>query len=104
MGHQECPLRRDPLAVCDSRSVSRSDLQRRRTDIARNRDDPYDDYEPEVYVSQYSPSHKWHYVPDFTSQDVLAFKTYDSEMHPFVPPLHSAFDLPNQEGALPRES
>lgn len=98
------PLRRDPLAVCDNRSIRRADLQRRRTDIGRNSADPNDDFALEVYLSQYSPEHKWHYVPDFTSQDLLVFKTYDSDMNPFIPTLHSAFDLPDQEGAPPRES
>jgi len=98
------PLRRDPLAVCDNRTVSRSDLQRRRTDIGNNKDDPYDDLELSVYLSQYNSGHRWHYIPDFTNREVLAFKTYDSEVNPFIPTLHSAFDLPNQEGAPARES
>lgn len=98
------PLRRDPLAVCDNRSINKADLQRRRTDIAKKNDDPDDDYALEIYASQHSPDHKWHYVPDFTSQELLVFKTFDSEMHPFIPTMHSAFDLPDQEGAPPRHS
>jgi hypothetical protein len=98
------PLRRDPLAVVDNRSIQKADLQRRRTEIGKKSDDPEDDFALEVYLSRYNPGHRWHYVEDFTSQDLLVFKTYDSEMDPFIPTLHSAFDLPAQEGAPPRES
>ena len=37
--------------------------------------------------------------------EVLVFKTYDSEMDPFIPTLHSAFDDPDcPADAPPRES
>lgn len=98
------PLQRDPLAVCDNRSVSRKDLQRRRTDVGKKQDDPDDDFALEIYTSRYNPDHKWHYVPEFTNQEVLVFKTFDSAMDPFIPTMHSAFDLPNQDAAPCRES
>ena len=37
--------------------------------------------------------------------EVLMFKTYDSDESPFIPTLHSAFDYPNTpKGTSPRES
>ena len=31
--------------------------------------------------------------------EVLVFKTYDSDMDPFVPTMHSAFELLEQDGS-----
>lgn len=95
------PLRRDPLAVCDARTICRGDLERSRTDIAKL---PNDEYSLEVYLSWYSDRHRWHYVPNFISSELLVFKTFDSDMRPFIPTMHSAFELPGQKGAPPRES
>merc|ERR1711933_301976 len=38
------PLSRDPLAVCDNRSICEADLQRVRTQIGKNVNDPDDDF------------------------------------------------------------
>jgi hypothetical protein len=75
-----------------------------RTGIGQNEDDPDDDFALEIFMSTPNPSHRWHYVDNFHSQEMLMFKTYDSDMHPFVPTMHSAFDLHDQEAAPARES
>lgn len=98
------PLRREPLAVCDNRSIRKSDLFSFRTNIGKNDDDPDDDFALEVYVSRYNADHRWHYVPDFTCDELLLFKTFDSDMNPFVPTMHSAFNLPCQGQEPPRRS
>ena len=54
-------------------------------------------------MSTPNPAHRWHYVPEFTSQELMVFKTYDSEMDPFVPTMHSAFEL-HEADAPARES
>ena len=46
----------------------------------------------DFYSSKFSPDHKWLYYPMMTNEEVLLIKTYDSEMTPFQPTLHSAFD------------
>merc|ERR1712196_431186 len=61
------PLRRDPLAVCDNRSIRKADLQKHRTDIGKKNDDPDDDFALEVYASHYNADHQWYYVPEFTN-------------------------------------
>lgn len=98
------PLRREPLAVCDNRTIQRSDLMEVRTGIGENADDPDDDFSLEVFMSLPNPDHQWHYVDEFTNQECLIFKTYDSDMHPFVPTMHSAINLPNQDAQPMRES
>jgi hypothetical protein len=91
------PLRREPLAVCDNRTIQKSDLMNVRTGIGQNEQDPDDDFALEVFMSMPNPEHQWHYVDEFTHDECMVFKTYDSDMFPFVPTMHSAFDLPEQE-------
>ena len=100
----EAPLRRDPLAVCDNRTIQKSDLMPVRTGIGQNPDDPDDDFALEVFMSTPNPEHRWHYVDAFDNQELLVFKTYDSDMDPFVPTMHSAFELPEQDAEQVRES
>ena len=59
----------------------------------------------EICQSSHSDLHKWYFYPEMNRDEVLMFKTYDSEEKPFIPTLHSAFDHPDTpEGASPRES
>lgn len=88
------PLRREPLAVCDNRTIQKSDLVNVRTGIGQNAKDPDDDFALEVFMSFPNPEPQWHYVDEFNNQELMVFKTYDSDMVPFVPTMHSAFDLP----------
>lgn len=88
------PLRREPLAVCDNRTIQKTDLINVRTGIGQNESDPDDDFALEVFMSTPNPDHQWHYVDEFNNQELMVFKTYDSDMVPFVPTMHSAFDLP----------
>ena len=62
-----------------------------------------------MYVEHYMHSDMYHlscrhYVDNFRSDELLVFVTYDSDMHPFVPTMHSAFDLPGQDAHPERES
>jgi hypothetical protein len=100
----EGPLLREPLAVCDCRSIDKEDLTKIRTGIGKSDDDPDDDFALEVFLSRHNPAHRWHHVPGFTNQELLIFKTYDSAQTPFIPTMHSAFHLPDEEGVPPRES
>ena len=52
-----------------------------------------------------SDSHRWYFYPKMNRDEVVMFKTYDSNEKPFMPTLHSAFDDPtSNENASPRES
>ena len=37
------------------------------------------------------PDHEWYYFPEMQRDEVLCFKTYDSDEDPFHPTLHSSF-------------
>ena len=96
LGHTQAPL-----AVCDSRSISPEDLLP--TDLH--------DYggrtgfELEIYQSLHSDRHRWFYYPEMKVDEVVIFRTLDSDMDPFIPTLHSAFDHPNcPDDAPSRES
>ena len=59
----------------------------------------------EICQSSHNDSHKWYFYPEMNKDEVLMFKTYDSDEQPFIPTLHSAFDYPETpEGASPRKS
>eukprot|EP00811_Abedinium_folium_P012086 NODE_21200_length_764_cov_5.012559.p5 GENE.NODE_21200_length_764_cov_5.012559~~NODE_21200_length_764_cov_5.012559.p5 ORF type:complete len:62 (-),score=23.98 NODE_21200_length_764_cov_5.012559:337-522(-) len=43
-------------------------------------------------------------MPEMTKDEVLVIKTYDSEMHPFIPTLHTAFDDPKTPQDAPERT
>ena len=90
-----------PLAVCDSRSISRQDLLP--TDLHNY--GGRTEFQLEIYQSMNSEEHRWFYYPQMTRDEVLVFRTFDTAMDPFVPTLHSAFDHPDCPVDIPtRES
>lgn len=91
------PVVDTPLAVCDARSVAPADW------VAC--DMVYKDRKGEIYVTTYSPQHRWLYFPRMTPDEVILIKCYDTErdVARFAP--HSAFTDPTTpEDAPPRES
>jgi hypothetical protein len=91
-----------PLALCDSRSVSASDLVEADAmmDIPGKRESSYIGM-----VIRYNPRHRWSYFPDMNPDEVLVFKTHDSDpRHPSHVP-HSAFNDPTSPAeTVPRIS
>jgi hypothetical protein len=86
-----------PLALCDSSSLPDKDI------VAY----PYTDVESgtdwKVGVPRYSPRHRWYYFPDLKGEELILFKSYDSQHNCRV--AHAAFD--NRKtfpAAKPRES
>jgi hypothetical protein len=92
------PLRDAPLAICAAESVAADDL------IAS--DLVYRDRVGEIYSVRYRPQHRWFYVPEMRSDEVLLLKCYDSAKDGrarFAP--HTAFEDPTAPNdVLPRES
>ncbi len=80
-----------PLAVCDSLSVSPSEL----IDADAVADIPG---APEattvVVLVRYSPRHRWWYFPNMLRDEVLIFKSYDSDPDQPRHVPHSAFKNP----------
>jgi len=92
------PIRSNPLAVADARSVSAGDL------IKAERRYPH--RVGETYQLQYNPGQRWFYFPRMTRDEALVFKVYDSQTDGrarFTP--HCSFIDPNTpSGAPPRQS
>ncbi|WP_395702033.1 CmcJ/NvfI family oxidoreductase [Aquabacterium sp.] len=81
------PVLDTPLALCDARSVSATDLVEAEV--------RYPQRVGEIYLATHSPRHRWHYFPAMDRHEALVFKQYDSQLSGttrFTP--HAAFDLP----------
>ena len=91
-----------PLALCDSRSVSPADLVEADAvmDLPGKPESSY-----EGLVVRYNSRHRWSHFPDMNRDEVLVFKTHDSDpAHPKHVP-HAAFNDPTcPPGAVPRSS
>jgi hypothetical protein len=92
------PIRANPLAVADARSIAPEDLL-----VAERR---YPHRVGQTYRLKYSPKHRWFYFPQMRRDEALVFKVYDSEKDGrarFTP--HTSFDDPSTPpGAPPRQS
>jgi hypothetical protein len=69
------PLRRDPLALADRRSVPRGSLQRHligRVPCGQPKGGI------DIYNAQYDPAHEWYYFPEMTAGELLIWKGFDS--------------------------
>ncbi|PQO99162.1 methyltransferase [Massilia phosphatilytica] len=91
------PVLDAPLAVCDARTVDRSDLVA--ADIV------YPTRTGEIFEVLHNPAHAWTYFHGMQFDEVLLFKQYDSldGMPCFTP--HAAFAHPDTPpGTPPRES
>jgi hypothetical protein len=91
-----------PLAVCDSRTLSPSDLVEADAmmDIPGKRESSY-----VSLLIRYSPRHRWSYFPDMNQDEILVFKTHDSDPGQPNQVPHSAFNDPTcPPGVVPRTS
>jgi hypothetical protein len=64
------PVRDMPLAVCDSTTVSPTDLVA--SDLI------FPDRRGETYQVRFSPVHRWYWLPEMTPKEALLLKVYDS--------------------------
>jgi len=92
------PIRSNPLAIADARSVAAEDLL-----IAERR---YPHRVGQTYRLKYNPAHRWFYFPQMQRDEALVFKVFDSAKDGrarFTP--HTSFDDPSTPpGAPPRQS
>jgi hypothetical protein len=92
------PIRSNPLAMADARSVAPEDLL-----IAERR---YPNRVGQTYRLKYNPRHRWFYFPEMRRDEAIVFKVYDSAKDGrarFTP--HTSFDDPTTPaGAPPRQS
>ena len=91
------PMDAMPLALVDKSTVRRDELVP--SDLGGNGNGL------PVFSSEYNPNHKFYYYPKLMKDEVMVFKTYDSDENPFIPTLHTAFNDENTKpDALPRKS
>ena len=92
------PIRSNPLAIADARSVAPQDLL-----VAERR---YPHRIGQTYRLKYNPAHRWFYFPQMQRDEALVFKVFDSAKDGrarFTP--HTSFDDPTTPpGAPPRQS
>ena len=80
-----------PLAICDATSVAASD-EITVTAVTTTRDSG--DLRHDTTGYKYNPSHRWHYYPDMTVDEVIVFKAHDSDPAHSSRVPHSAFNHP----------
>ncbi len=92
------PIRSNPLAMTDARSVAMEDLL-----VAERR---YPNRVGQTYRLKYNAAHRWFYFPEMHRDEAIVFKVYDSLKDGrarFTP--HTSFDDPQTPpGAAPRQS
>jgi hypothetical protein len=92
------PIRSNPLAIADARSISPGDLL-----VAERR---YPHRVGQTYRLKYNPAHRWFYFPEMRRDEAIVFKVFDSATDGrarFTP--HTSFrDPATPPGAPPRQS
>ena len=92
------PIRSNPLAMTDARSVAPEDLL-----VAERR---YPNRIGQTYRLRYNPAHRWFYFPQMRRDEAIVFKVFDSLKDGrarFTP--HTSFEDPaTPAGAPPRQS
>ena len=77
------PVSRDPLAVCDARSVPESDLVLMPAVLPSKGSGTYDNVSAgggfETWSVKANPGHKWYFASGMTPEEVLMIKIYASK-------------------------
>jgi hypothetical protein len=89
------------LALCDRRSVPKSDVVFYDAVIGGEGTALES---VEARSCRFGPGHEWWYASDMGPEDLLVFVGYDSEDPEAVQPFHTGFDVPGCERAPPRAS
>lgn len=77
-------VHREPLAVCDARSVPEEDLYPVRAQLPGKGSGSFEDASKggtfETWQLRANPNHKWYYASELTEDEVLLIKCYDSKL------------------------
>ncbi|GAB5453634.1 MAG: CmcJ/NvfI family oxidoreductase [Halioglobus sp.] len=94
---QDCPL-----AVCDARSVTPEDEL---AVTAVTQVHGIGEVRHDTTSLTYNPNHNWYYFPDMQADEVILFKTHDTDSSRACRVAHTAFDDPGcPAGTHPRAS
>jgi hypothetical protein len=103
-------IRRDPLAVCDARTIEEEDLARVQAKLPPKSEGKgyYDSVSKgdgfESLELRANPNHKWYYTSNLTPDECLIFKIADSRKSAKGRSGHTAFMDPSTTDDSPRES
>lgn len=77
------PVRRDPLAICDTRSVKDEDLVPITANLPPNGSGTYENVSAgkrfEILYAKANPEHRWYYAEGMGPEEVLLIKIFDSK-------------------------
>jgi hypothetical protein len=90
-----CP-RREPLALLDAQSVVPADL------VVLDAAQP--DFEYEALTLRYNTNHRWMYFSKMSPDDIIVFKTWDSDPSKLSCVAHTAFTDRSFANTVPRVS
>lgn len=101
------PLRavnREPLAMCDARSVEEHELRPVTTRIVIGQPPNTINKDNEQWHLTCSPQHRWYYASGMTTDEALLIKNFDSKLDGRARRVpHTAIQTPYDEGP-PRQS
>lgn len=94
------PVEKSPLAMCDAGSIDMDDF------LVMERSRPAGPGSTkrvgELYHLAFNPNHRWFYFPRMTRDEVLIFKTFDSDLEsPSRFTAHAAFEDPTSPADAP---
>jgi hypothetical protein len=102
------PVIREPLGVCDSRSVPDEDLRVTKVEqgLLKDRKPLASGDKREIFQVAHRDTHEWWYTSHMQPDEALLIKIYDSKTDGRARRcVHSAFNIPNQDDSAPtRES
>jgi hypothetical protein len=88
--------RSEPLALLDAQSVVPSDL------VTLDSGQP--DFNYEAFTLRYNPNHRWTYFSQMSPEDIIVFKTWDSDPSKLSSVAHTAFTDTSFANSVPRRS
>jgi hypothetical protein len=86
-----------PLAVCDARSVSPTD----EVTVTAVTEELQGDIVHDTMSYVHNPRHRWYYFPDMTIDEVIVFKSGDSDSRGAARVPHTAFTDPTCSPGVP---
>ncbi|KAJ2987203.1 hypothetical protein NUW58_g4636 [Xylaria curta] len=102
-------IRRDPLGVCDGRTVDDEDLVPIDLNLPpKNTNSGYEDASRgngfQTLEVRTNPKHKWYYLSEMQPDEALVFKCYDTKDSSKSRCCHASFQHPQIVDDTPRES
>jgi hypothetical protein len=86
-----------PLAVCDAQSLAPTD----EVTVTAITEELQGDIVHDTMSFVYNPEHRWYYFPDMTIDEVIVFKSGDSDSSGAVRVAHTAFTDPTCPTGVP---